>query len=363
MEDIKETIQRNTEAAEELEQEITEALEAETVTDGSEAAGLSVTREFTMSGTIDGEPGEDPDSEEPDDVEEAITSDGGPAQEEAAGPEEQREVKKTRYGLPVDQPETEELAVRMEARHRYKEKKRRLFRTRFYVITASIIVIIAGLLFSVSDFFTIDSIKVQGNSHYTSEEIRNIGHAAPGHNILYKSGASEIKEYLEQNPYIKSAEVGRELPSTLVIMVTEREEKLAVKYDDDYLMMDGEGILLKKTRNDPMVTVVEGLVVSKIKLGEKIGTKDNRRFNKALDLINKMSDADLYFVKIDISDEKQVKANVYDTLTVKADLETLTANIENGRLHRVLDKLFEDGIKRGTITFDTDGSASFMPII
>ena len=36
--------------------------------------------------------------------------------------------------------------------------------------------------------------------------------------------------------------------------------------------------------------------------------------------------------------------------------------IKDDRLHLVVEKLFEDGIERGTITFVDDGTASFMPI-
>ena len=120
--------------------------------------------------------------------------------------------------------------------------------------------------------------------------------------------------------------------------------------------------LLKKTRNKPKTTIVQGLVVSKIKLGEKIGTENNTRMDMALDLIKMMIKSDLYFVKIDISNVKNVEAYIYNTLIVKTDYDTLMANMENGKLHLVVEQLFKDGIERGTITFNEDGSASFMPI-
>ena len=147
-----------------------------------------------------------------------------------------------------------------------------------------------------------------------------------------------------------------------MIKVTEREERLAFKYDDDYLVMDDEGILLRKTRNKPKTTIIQGVVVSKIKLGEEIGAEDSKRMDRALELISTMIKSDLYFVKADISNVKNIEAYSYDTLVVKADYDTLIANMENGRLHLVVEKLFNDGIKRGTITFLEDGSASFMPI-
>ena len=138
---------------------------------------------------------------------------------------------------------------------------------------------------------------------------------------------------------------------------------MAFKYDNDYLVMDGEGVLLRKTRNEPQTTLVEGLIVNKIKLGEKIGTEDRDKTNKAIDLISAMTSGDLYFVRLDMHNTKRVKAYIYDNLIVRADYNTLMTNIKNGHLHQVVEKLLKDGIKRGTITFEEDGSASFMPII
>lgn len=305
------------------------------------------------TGEAAGEVAEDPGRE----------TEGESEAEEQAGDTVSDDERKTKYGLPVDRPETKDLAYKMEARRRYKERKSRSFRTRFYVGITLIVLLITFAILSVSGIFTVDSIEVRGNTHYSAEEIINMGHAVPGRNLIYHANKEEITGYLEQNPYIKTAKVSRKLPSTLVISVTERTERLAFGYDDDYLIMDEDGILLKKTRNEPKITLVEGLVVNRIKLGEKIGTEDNERFNKVLDLVKKTAEADLYFVKIDISSEKRVKAYIYDTLAVRTDYDTLIANIENGRLHLVLENLFADGIERGTITFDEDGTASFQPTI
>lgn len=268
---------------------------------------------------------------------------------------------RTKYGLPVNHPEMGELAQKQEARRIYKQRKKNRFRTRFYVMMTALILLVFWLIISNSGVFTIDAIEVRGNSHYTAEEIINIGHATSGRNIIYKANIKETTEFLEQNPYIRSAEVRRKLPSTLVIKVTEREERMAFKYDDDYLVMDEDGILLKKTRNKPKTTVIQGVVVSKIKLGEKIGAENGDLMDKALTLIKTMMSSDLYFVKVDIAKEKSIEAYIYDTLVVKTDYDTLMTNMENGRLHLVMENLLKDGIQRGTITFLEDGSASFMP--
>ena len=288
--------------------------------------------------------------------------------EEKSESREEREVReaaelaKTRYGLPIDHPEMGELNERIIQRKLEKEKRNRRFRTRFYVITTSLVVLITAFIISLTGIFTVDSIEVEGNSRYTAEEIINIGHAVPGRNIIYSLNKTEIIEYLENNPYIKSADVRRRFPSTLVIRVNERTERLAVKYDDGYLVLDEEGILLRKSGNEPKITIVDGIVINKIKLGEKIGTKDNEHFKKILEMLRIMSDSDMYFVRLDMSDEDKIKAYIYKTLIVKTDYDTLKENLTNGRLHKVVESLFDKGISRGTITIDGDGTTSYMPV-
>lgn len=266
-------------------------------------------------------------------------------------------------GLPADHPEMGELGERISRRKLESERKRKRFRTRFYVLTSSLIILIVGFLFSISGVFTVDSIEVEGNSRYTAEEIINMAHAVPGRNIIYESGSKDMTEYLENNPYIKKASVRRKLPSTLVIRVTERQEMVAFKYDDEYLVMDETGVLLRKSRNEPKTTIAEGIVVNRIKLGQKIGAEDEDRLGKTLDLVSAMSKADLYFVRIDMTSVRRIRAYIYDSLLVRTDYETLIENLENGRLHSVMEELMKQGIRRGTITFDDDGNASFMPVI
>ena len=280
-------------------------------------------------------------------------------QEEAAAEEPETESE--------TDPETEEIKeIKKRIRERKKEKKRKARRrkTVFWTALSIIALTVAGFIFSLSGFFTVDSIEVQGNSHFTSEEIINIAHAVPGHNLLYNPGSKTITDYLEQNPYIKSASVLRKLPSTLVIVVEEREEAISFNYDDDYLIMDDEGILLKKTRTEPKVTSVSGLVVTKLRLGDTVGTENQQMFSRLLRLVRAMKAADMYFVSIDMTgyeEDMSVKAYIYDKLVVKTDYESLVTNLKNGRLHKIVEKLYEHDIRRGTITFGEDGSASFEP--
>ena len=293
--------------------------------------------------------------------EEAGPDEGGP---EESGTDEQEPTEEEEGEAPEKDPEIEAIKEKIRERKREKKRKARRRRTLFWTTFITIAVVLGGFLFSISGFFTVDSIEVRGNSHFTAEEIINIGHAVPGHNLIYEPDSKNITEYLEQNPYIKSAEVSRKLPSTLVITVNERAEAICFTYDDDYLIMDDEGILLKKTRTEPKITMVKGFVVTRLRLGDTVGTENPQMFSKLLRLMRTMKAADLYFVTVDMTsymEDMSVRAYIYDKLVVKASYEDLITNLKNGRLHKIVETLFKDDVKRGTITLSGDGEASFEP--
>ena len=241
------------------------------------------------------------------------------------------------------------------------KRKRKLkmpgFFTRIFIILG---VIIAVTAFSLSSFFTVDTIDVQGNKYFTDEEISNMAHASTGQNIIYKLNKGNMLNYLEKNPYIEEARVYRKLPSTIVINVKERIQIAALTYGDQFLIIDNKGTLLRITKTKPKLTIVTGFKVKKVKLGEPLEVNSPDLFKELLSLLKSMEAGDVYFTKINIT-ELFITANVYDSLVVKSKYKDLKDNIDKGRLHKVLDELFKRNIKRGTITISSDGYASFTP--
>ena len=241
------------------------------------------------------------------------------------------------------------------------KRKRKLkmpgFFTRIFIILG---VIIAVTAFSLSSFFTVDTIDVQGNKYFTDEEISNMAHASTGQNIIYKLNKGNMLNYLEKNPYIEEARVYRKLPSTIVINVKERIQIAALTYGDQFLIIDNKGTLLRVTKTKPKLTIVTGFKVKKVKLGEPVEVNSPDLFKELLSLLKSMEAGDVYFTKINIT-ELFITANVYDSLVVKSKYKDLKDNIDKGRLHKVLDELFKRNIKRGTITISSDGYASFTP--
>lgn len=270
--------------------------------------------------------------------------------EEAYGSQDKDNSHKT-----TDKEELDDIEKRRLKRRR--KLKMPGFFTRVFIVVGITIAVIA---FSLSNFFTVDTIDVQGNKYFTDEEISNMAHASTGRNIIYKLNKGSMRKYLEKNPYIEEARVYRKLPSTIVINVKERMQIAALTYGDKFLIIDNKGTLLRITKTKPKLTIVTGFKVKKVKLGEAVEVNNSDLFKELLSLLKSMEEGDVYFTKINIT-EMFITANVYDSLVVRSKYKDLKENIDKGRLHKVLDELFKRNIKRGTITISSDGYASFTP--
>lgn len=232
----------------------------------------------------------------------------------------------------------------------------------FKMFLLAVVVVAAVMGFLATGFFSITEIDVQGNNYFSDDEIINMAHAQIGPNLIYKSGKSSMEDYLYKDPYIEKVEIHKKLPGTLVIKVSEREQVAAVVYGKEYLVIDKDGLLLRKTDTEPKVTIVSGIKVTKLELGEIIEVEDARILKNALSLIECTKKGDLYFIRIRMS-ELYIRAYIYDSLVCLGTIDDFTDTIEKYRLQQVIDALFKKGIKRGTITLSKDGYASFSPSV
>lgn len=250
--------------------------------------------------------------------------------------------------------------VELNRQERAKKKKRR---RRFWRNLLLFLLICAGIFaFLKSDYFLIKDIDVKGNTYYTKTEIKSIADAKPGNNIIFGDDVKRITENLENNPFFKSVEVKRHLPSTLVIEVAEREQVAAIEFGDNYIVLDDEGVVLRKTNVDPKVTILTGLTISKMNVGEPIEAEEKENLSTTLRMLKIMEEGDLYFKKIDAS-KAVIRAYIYDTLIVKGTASEVFSAIEAGDVQLVISDLFNKGISRGTIKMGGSGNVIFTPDI
>ena len=81
-----------------------------------------------------------------------------------------------------------------------------------------------------------------------------------------------------------------------------------------------------------------------------------------LEILRKMNESEVYFKSIDLSGV-MIKAYIYDNLIWWGTPEAVAQNLENGGLQQVLYDLYSQGVERGTITVNSDGTCAFNAAI
>lgn len=249
-----------------------------------------------------------------------------------------------------------EILFREIPREKKKRRKKHLM-VRFLAVVAIVLGIVAFLF---SPVFNVRQIEVIGNQYYTDEEIINMGGARTGVNLLFHPGKKDIEKKLSEDPYFEKVTVGRKLPATLTIEVKERQQVAAVVYGNGYVVIDVDGLVLRTTDTDPKLTILTGLTLSKIKGGEKIQAVEKQTLKTTLEMVSTMRKGDFYFKKIEMSD-RYITAYIFDTLIVKGTPKQMKSSIDQGDLQKVVNKLYKNKTRRGTISLGEHNYISFSP--
>lgn len=238
-----------------------------------------------------------------------------------------------------------------------KTRKKKNYLLRFLALAG---VFAAIGLFLSSSIFDVKTIEVEGNSYYSDSQVINISGAVTGGNIIWGTESGTIKERLREDPYFTEVKVKRKLPDTLIIQVQERTQIAAVIYGDKYIVIDPTGIVLRKGDVDPKITLIKGLKISKMDVGEHIGVEKEQILETTLDMLSVMREGDLYFKKIDVS-KVTIKAYIFDTLLVKGTPKQMKKTIKSGELQKVVNMFIKNNMKRGTLNLGDNGYMSFSP--
>lgn len=241
-----------------------------------------------------------------------------------------------------------------------KRKKRRIK----FVVKLGVFLLIAGAVVFLlkSPFFNVKNFRVEGNSYYTDEEILVMGNCKTGGNIFIGIDTGDIRSRLEKDAYMSSVKVKRVLPDTVKIQLEERKQTAAIVYGEKYVVVDGDGVVLRKTGVMPEITVLKGLTISKLSVGEKVETEEKVLLRQTLQILSVMEKSNMYFKTIELS-EGEIKAHILDNLICQGTPENIMKAMEKDSLQLVVQKLFDRKIERGTIKISGDRTVSFTPKI
>lgn len=130
-----------------------------------------------------------------------------------------------------------------------RKKKKRRFRKLFvstaaFITAAVIVVFCIYYVYFETDYFNIAEVKIEGNSTYDDQFILDKSEIVIG-DKLFSVDRSVVREKLLQQVYVENARVVYELPNKVYINITEREEKYQIYYNNNYVIIDKHGIVLR----------------------------------------------------------------------------------------------------------------------
>lgn len=241
--------------------------------------------------------------------------------------------------------------------------KRRRRKIKFWVKFLIFLIICGSLAFALkAPLFEVKNYQVEGNSYYTDEEILIMGNCRTGGNIFIGTDLKDIRTRLGQDAYMADVKVSRTLPDTITIELDERHQIGAVVYGSKYVVVDHEGTVLRRTSVEPKLTVIDGLTISKLSLGEPIEAEEKVLLRQTLEMLSVMEANDMYFKRIELA-ETEIRAYVLDSLICKGTPEHIMTAMKNKEIQIVVQELFDKKIERGTVVVSGDNKISFNPKI
>lgn len=175
-------------------------------------------------------------------------------------------------------------------------------RKRIMIIIAAAAVFLAalaGAAFYIRENYTVHTVYVEGNVHYTEEEIKSIVMEGPlGDNSLYLSTKYENRG-IEGIPFVDVMDVSILSPDTIKITVYEKAVIGYIQDLDTYMYFDKDGYVVEcssvKTAGIPQIT---GLAFDHMVVGEALPVENPEVFGSILNVTKLLNKYELTADKI-----------------------------------------------------------------
>ncbi len=166
----------------------------------------------------------------------------------------------------------------MAQQQRRNRKKRRRGRHPGLYKALSAVLILAAVAAACIIFFRVETVEVHGNQRYTAQEIIDIAGVKPGDNLIALRGGAISRALQSRLPYIRTVSVGRLLPSTLSITVTEGKAVGAIAQGGKWWLLDEDGKLLEEASAPGSCAKVTGLTPLAPAVGTYLAAGEEERW-------------------------------------------------------------------------------------
>ncbi len=134
-----------------------------------------------------------------------------------------------------------------------------------FLLNLVVIVALILLLKHAEAYFRINNIDIEGLGDLTATEIFEAGGISKGMSIFLLQEQKIAEDIMRQHPHVKSVEVSRNLPDSVVITLTDRIAAGYILTADGYWMIDRDGICFASAAEPvegyPLISGIEGEMV------------------------------------------------------------------------------------------------------
>lgn len=244
-----------------------------------------------------------------------------------------------------------------------KKQKRKKIRTKIIKWTSIVILVLIGLVFTLtSPLFNIKEIEVINNNLLSQDKIVSLSRLTKEQNI-FRFLKSDIVKHLKEDPYVESATITRKLPNTVIIDVKERNRDFCLQFLNGYAYINNQGYILEIVEETSGIPVILGTETPEenIQPGNRLNNDDLKKLEVAIQIMKlaKENEIDSKITGIDISDKNEYILYLAE--------EKKTAYIGNNSnlptkilyIKEIMEK-YENG-KEGSIYVNGDFSKGFKP--
>ena len=138
------------------------------------------------------------------------------------------------------------------------------------------VVVVVAVIFAMSVFFRISDIQVEGNVHYTDQEIIRAIDIEEGDNLFFFDRFAAIGRAFSKLPYIETVTVERSLPNKVIITVEESTALAYLELGDEKWTLDHSCKVLGKAleAEAQFLIPVVGIRPGSLMIGEQMLTED-----------------------------------------------------------------------------------------
>lgn len=255
----------------------------------------------------------------------------------------------------------------MAARRNRKGRRRNRGRFGFLYKLLSTLIIFAAILMGCVVFFRVNTMVVEGNSRYPSEEIIAASGVQQGDNLFTLNKSKMVSQILTRLPYVDDLSIERKLPDTLIFYVTESVPVAWIESDGTYWLLDHRCKILEAgdsslTEGLPEVlglTPVDATVGNRLTVSPEEQNKLDRLREFFAAIAGRQMTGSLTSF-IDLSSENEIRFGYGDNLTVIFPLNG-DFDQETYELKRALESMDERGIPRtGTLDQNYEGRETHL---